>query len=62
MAVDSKDIISIGDELLERYPDEFIQDYEQNRQAVEALTDLRSRRVCNRVAGYITRNRSASGR
>ncbi len=60
MPVDSQNIITIGDELLERYPDEFVQDYEQNRRTVEALTDLRSQRVCNRVAGYITRSSAAT--
>lgn len=60
MPVDSQNIITIGDELLERYPDEFVQDYEQNRRTVEALTDLRSQRVCNRVAGYITRSSVAT--
>lgn len=58
MTVDSHDIISIGDDLLERYPDAFTQDYEQNRRKVEELTELRSRYVCNRIAGYITRRRT----
>lgn len=55
MVLDSEDIITIGDKLLERYPDAFSDDFEANRRTVVQLTDLRSQHVCNRVAGYITR-------
>lgn len=55
MAVDAEDVIEIGDDLLERYPDAFTGDFERNRHRVQQLAELRSRHVCNRVAGYITR-------
>ncbi|MFB6188457.1 MAG: 30S ribosomal protein S17e [Halapricum sp.] len=55
MTVDSDDVIGIGDDLLERYPDAFTTDFEQNKRKVEQLTQLRSQHVRNRVAGYITR-------
>lgn len=61
MPIDSDDIISIGNELLERYSDAFTEDFEQNKRKVEQLTDLRSKHVRNRVAGYITRNHQMSG-
>lgn len=55
MTVDSDDVISIGDGLLDQYPDAFTEDFEQNKRKVEQFTELRSRHVRNRVAGYITR-------
>lgn len=55
MPTDSEDIISIGDKLLQRYPDVFSDDFETNRQKVRDLTHLQSQHLCNRVAGYITR-------
>ncbi len=55
MAVDAEDVIAIGEDLLERYPGAFSGEFERNRRKVEEFTNLRSRHVCNRVAGYITR-------
>lgn len=51
----SEDVISIGDTLLERYPDRFTADFETNKRRVENLTDVESKRVRNRIAGYVTR-------
>ncbi len=56
MTVESSDIISIGENLVSRHPDAFGDDFETNKKKVSRLTDLRSRRVRNRVAGYITRH------
>lgn len=42
-------------ELLSRYPDKFTLDFEQNKHLVAELTDIKSKRLRNRVAGYITR-------
>ena len=55
MPVDPEDVTSIGDRLLERYPDAFSGDFEENKRTVERLTELRSHHVRNRVAGYVTR-------
>jgi small subunit ribosomal protein S17e len=55
MPVDPEDVTSIGDSLLERYPDAFSDDFEENKRTVERLTELRSHHVRNRVAGYVTR-------
>ncbi len=60
MSIDSDDIISLGDELLGRYPGTFTCNFAENRRQVERVTDLQSKRVQNRVAGYITRNCSDS--
>lgn len=42
-------------QLLDAYPDRFSDDFEENKRAVMELTDIKSKRVRNRVAGYITR-------
>jgi len=41
--------------LLETYPDKFTADFETNKKLVAELTNIQSKRVRNRVAGYITR-------
>ncbi|ACB39008.1 30S ribosomal protein S17e [Pyrobaculum neutrophilum] len=48
-------IKSLGDKLLEMYPDRFTDSFEENKKAVAQLADIPSKRVRNRVAGYITR-------
>lgn len=58
MTADSKNIISVGDTLLERYPEGFSTDFEENREQVERLTDVESKRIQNRIAGYVTRKRA----
>lgn len=55
MTVDSEDVISIGDDLLERHPSRFGSDFEENKREVQRLTEMRSRYVRNRIAGYVTR-------
>jgi len=41
-------------ELVERFPDRFTKDFESNKELVEALTNIKSKKVRNRVAGYKT--------
>jgi small subunit ribosomal protein S17e len=55
MPSNSEEIISIGDALRSRHPGRFTDDFEANKHRVETLTDVESRRVRNRIAGYITR-------
>jgi small subunit ribosomal protein S17e len=45
----------IAQELLERYPDRFNADFENNKKLVESFTTVSSTRLRNRIAGYITR-------
>jgi len=42
-------------ELLERYRDRFKPDFEHNKRVVQELTNIKSKRTRNRIAGYITR-------
>lgn len=41
--------------LMERYPDAFGHDFEHNKDVVEELTNIESKGVRNRIAGYVTR-------
>jgi small subunit ribosomal protein S17e len=43
--------------LLERYPDAFSEEFEHNKDAVRELTNIESKGVRNRVAGYVTAKR-----
>ena len=40
--------------LMERYPEAFAEDFEQNKELVSELTNVESKSVRNRIAGYIT--------
>jgi len=42
-------------ELLQHYPDEFTTDFETNKRLVEQYTDVDSKKVRNRIAGYLVR-------
>ena len=45
----------IARELLERYPGKFTTDFENNKKLVNALTNISSTKLRNRVAGYTAR-------
>jgi small subunit ribosomal protein S17e len=45
--------------LIERYPDAFGDDFEHNKELVDELTNIESKSVRNRVAGYVTRKQRA---
>lgn len=54
-------IKNIALELLEKYPKEFIVgDFQHNKIKVAELTDVKSKLLRNRIAGYITRHLSAN--
>ena len=40
--------------LMERYPNAFGDDFEHNKDVVEELTNIESKGVRNRIAGYVT--------
>jgi len=44
-----------GTILMERYPDAFSSDFEHNKESVTELTNIESKGVRNRIAGYVTR-------
>jgi small subunit ribosomal protein S17e len=42
-------------ELLEKYPNEFNNDFQYNKKKVQQLTDVSTKIMRNRIAGYVTR-------
>ncbi|MFB6354381.1 MAG: 30S ribosomal protein S17e [Halobacteriales archaeon] len=54
MAIKPAYIKNIATTLMEEYPEAFSADFEQNKQSVEELTNIDSKEVRNRVAGYVT--------
>jgi len=46
-----------GNVLLDRYPEAFTTDFEQNKESVTKLTNIESKGVRNRIAGYVTRKK-----
>jgi small subunit ribosomal protein S17e len=45
----------VSRELLSRYPDRFAGEFEADKQAVNELVITQSKRLRNRIAGYVTR-------
>lgn len=43
-----------GELLLDQYPDAFTDDFEHNKESVTRLTNVESKPVRNRIAGYVT--------
>jgi small subunit ribosomal protein S17e len=44
--------------LMEKYPQAFGTDFEHNKELVEELTNVESKGVRNRIAGYVTRKQA----
>ncbi|HID71947.1 MAG TPA: 30S ribosomal protein S17e [Thermoplasmata archaeon] len=44
----------VATELVDKFPDEFNEDFEHNKKLVEYLTDIPSALYRNRIAGYAT--------
>ena len=60
MAIKPKYVKQLGTLLLERYPEAFNTDFETNKQNVAELTNVESKGVRNRIAGYITRKNAGA--
>jgi len=58
MAIKPDYVKKTGNILMERYPDAFSrEDFDHNKEAVVELTNIESKEVRNRIAGYITHKR-----
>ena len=44
----------LGKELMSRFPDKFSGNFDDNKHAVDALTESATTKVRNQIAGYIT--------
>ena len=53
--VRTEQVKRIARELLDEYPAKFTTDFENNKKLVDALTNISSKKLRNRVAGYTTR-------
>ena len=60
MAIKPKYVKQMGSTLLERYPEAFNDDFETNKENVTELTNVESKGVRNRIAGYITRKKAGA--
>ena len=59
MAIKPDYVKKTGTLLLERYPDAFNKDFDHNKESVRALTNIESKGVRNRIAGYVTHKKEA---
>jgi len=50
----------ISNEILERYPENFGTDFEENKTILKNIAVVRSKLLRNRIAGYITSYRRSS--
>lgn len=55
MAIKPDYVKKTGARLLELYPEAFNEDFSHNKQSVRELTNIESKGVRNRVAGFVTR-------
>jgi small subunit ribosomal protein S17e len=60
MAIKPKYVKQLGKLLLEKYPQAFNTDFETNKESVNKLTNVESKGVRNRIAGYITRKKGGA--
>jgi small subunit ribosomal protein S17e len=61
MAIKPAYVKKTGRILMERYPDAWGQDFEHNKELVQELTNIESKSVRNRIAGYVTRKEGVPG-
>jgi Ribosomal protein S17E len=55
MGIKPSYIKSVGVELISKYGPKFSNSFDENKQIVTEVTTIESKRVRNRVAGYVTR-------
>jgi small subunit ribosomal protein S17e len=58
MAIKPAYVKKTGRLLMERYPDAFSTEFEHNKDLVDELTNIESKGVRNRIAGYVTRKQA----
>jgi len=59
MAIKPAYIKKLGNRLLEDYPEAFSADFEHNKDVIGVVTNVESKGVRNRIAGYVTRKKSS---
>ncbi len=53
--IKTKPVKSAGDRLFERYGDKFTTDFEKNKQLLTEYAEVRSKKIRNVLAGYMTK-------
>jgi small subunit ribosomal protein S17e len=53
MGVKPTYVKSVGNKLIKTYPDVFVADFNENKKHVYEHTDIKSKAIRNRIAGYI---------
>jgi small subunit ribosomal protein S17e len=56
--VKTEQVKRVGKELMERFPNRFTTNFDENKHLVDTLTQGTTTRVRNQIAGYITRTKS----
>lgn len=59
MAIKPAYVKKTGRTLMEEYPKAFGPDFEHNKEAVTELTNIESKGVRNRIAGYVAKKMAA---
>jgi small subunit ribosomal protein S17e len=44
----------VGKRLFEAYPDKFTKDYNKNKEIINEIVEIKSKKIRNTVAGYVT--------
>jgi small subunit ribosomal protein S17e len=60
MAIKPDYVKKTGNILLERYPNAFTADFDMNKKSVTKLTNIESKGVRNRIAGYVAHKKGAA--
>jgi small subunit ribosomal protein S17e len=55
-------IKTLGDRLIEEHGDKFTADYEKNKKVLDGLQDIKSKKIRNTLAGYITKEMKRGSR
>jgi len=58
--VKTEQIKRVGKELMDRFPNKFTTNFDDNKRLVDTLTQGTTTRVRNQIAGYITSTMSSS--
>ena len=53
--IKTKLIKRTGEELLQKYPDKFSDDFKDNKKILPEVTEMHSKKFKNVISGYITR-------
>ncbi len=53
--IKTRKIKAVTKAIIEKYPDKFSKEYEENKAALKALIQFHTKKPLNIVAGYITR-------